>query len=31
MDQHAGGQKDLRGAMHDVANTVEHIVKSKQK
>jgi hypothetical protein len=29
MDQHAGGQKDLREAMHDVANTVEFILNSK--
>jgi hypothetical protein len=31
MEQHTGGQSDLRTAMHDVANTVEYIVKSKQK
>ena len=30
MDQHAGGQSDLRSAMNDVANTVEYIVKSRQ-
>lgn len=29
MDQHAGNQSNLRTAMNDVANTVEHIVKSK--
>jgi hypothetical protein len=29
MDQHAGSQKDLREAMHDVANTVEFILNSK--
>ena len=31
MEQHAGSQSDLRKAMNDVANTVEYIVKSKQK
>ena len=31
MDQHAGGQKHLRDAMNDVANTVEYILESKQK
>ena len=31
MDQHSGGQSDLRTAMNDIANTVEYIVKSKQK
>jgi len=31
MEQHTGGQTDLRTAMNDVANTVEYIVKSKQK
>jgi hypothetical protein len=31
MDQHAGNQSDLRTAMNDVSNTVEYIVKSKQK
>ena len=30
MDQHTGNQSDLRTAMHDVANTVEYIVKHKQ-
>ena len=29
MDQHAGGQKDLRGAMNDIANTVEYILNKK--
>ena len=27
MDQHAGGQSDLRTAMNDVASTVEYIIK----
>ena len=31
MEQHAGGQKDLRDAMNDVANTVEYVVKHRQK
>lgn len=31
MEQHTGGQTDLRTAMSDVANTVEYIVKHKQK
>ena len=31
MDQHAGGQSDLRVAMNDVANTVEYILESRQK
>jgi hypothetical protein len=31
MEQHTGGQSDLRTAMNDVANTVEYIVKHKQK
>jgi len=30
MDQHGGGQSDLREAMNDVANTVEYILKSKK-
>jgi hypothetical protein len=29
MEQHAGGQTDLRVAMNDVANTVEYILSSK--
>ena len=30
MDQHAGGQKDLRTAMNDIANTVEYMLECKQ-
>jgi len=31
MEQHTGGQSDIRVAMHDIANTVEHIVELKQR
>jgi hypothetical protein len=30
MDQHAGGQKNLRDAMNDVATTVEYMLETKQ-
>lgn len=26
MEQHTGGQQDLRAAMNDIANTVEYIL-----
>lgn len=29
MEQHTGGQSDLRMTMNDIANTVEYILKSK--
>jgi hypothetical protein len=29
MEQHTGGQSDLRKAMNDIANTVEYILNSK--
>ena len=30
MTQHTGGQKELRDAMNDVANTVEYMLDEKQ-
>lgn len=31
LDQHSGGQEELREAMNDVANTVEYILDRKEK
>lgn len=30
MDQHSGGQKELRVAMNDIANTVEYMLEYKE-
>jgi len=31
LEQHSGGQEELRNAMNDVANTVEYILDKKEK
>lgn len=31
LEQHSGGQEELRDAMNDVANTVEYILDKKEK
>ena len=31
LDQHSGGQTDLRDAMNDVANTVDYILDTREK
>ena len=31
LDQHSGGQEELREAMNDVANTVEYMLDKKEK
>ena len=30
MEQHSGGQKELRVAMNDIANTVEYMLECKE-